>query len=394
MRIGIQAQRIFRTKKNYDDIVALATIKAIQDIDAVNEYFIFTELREENTSFFESPNFKIVELPKQTPILWEQIVLLKEVKKYKLDLLHSISGFPPILLHLKLIITVKNTADVQWRTFKLEQQWNEILYGLYVRVFISSLMLNANKLFVSSRFEMNNINAFLKSDYAKIKLVYNGVSPVFFTELSDKKMNGVREKYALPNKFLLLFGINGEVNTNLYKTLKGYQFYTEIERNPFALVILNLSKEQLLEQIIERGIDPSILSKIRLIGLESEAELPYIYKLSSVFLNTLSTDRIEIPMIEAMASGIPVISSDTKIMSEIAGGAALLSDSDNAADLAIKISRVTKTASLRRDMIFKGNARALKFTLKEMAERILNTYYELTLGKPNSLTDFKTDKFI
>jgi len=62
MKIGIEAQRIFRKKKHGMDMVALELIRNLQQIDHENEYFIFVKPDEDNSVLKETANFKIIEL--------------------------------------------------------------------------------------------------------------------------------------------------------------------------------------------------------------------------------------------------------------------------------------------------------------------------------------------
>lgn len=95
MRIGIEAQRIFRTKKHGMDMVALSLIKNLQQLDTENEYFIFVNDTEDPSAINETKNFKIVPLTPAPYPIWEQKHLAKAVKTYQLDMLHCTSNTAP-----------------------------------------------------------------------------------------------------------------------------------------------------------------------------------------------------------------------------------------------------------------------------------------------------------
>ena len=96
MRIGIEAQRIFRPKKHGMDMVALELIRNPQQIDRVNEYFIFVRPDKDDQVIRETENFRIVRIKGGPYPYWEQILLPGAARKYRCDLLHCTSNTAPV----------------------------------------------------------------------------------------------------------------------------------------------------------------------------------------------------------------------------------------------------------------------------------------------------------
>ncbi len=105
MRIGIEAQRIFRLKKHGMDMVALELIRELQKLDKVNEYFIYVRPDEDSTCIQETDNFKI-RLINGNYALWEQIYLPQAIKNDNCQLLHCTSNTAPIFVSTPLIVTL------------------------------------------------------------------------------------------------------------------------------------------------------------------------------------------------------------------------------------------------------------------------------------------------
>src|SRR3954464_11408919 len=105
MKIGIEAQRIFRPKKHGMDVVAIELIKNLQEIDAINEYTIFGR-DGVNDVIPATPNFHINTFSAFSYADWEQIGLVRKVKKEKPDVLHCTANTAPALLNIPLIITL------------------------------------------------------------------------------------------------------------------------------------------------------------------------------------------------------------------------------------------------------------------------------------------------
>jgi hypothetical protein len=96
MKIGIEAQRLFRSKKHGMDRVALELIRNLQEIDFENEYYVFVKSDEDNDALKETRNFKIVQLDGHSYPYWEQFILPKVAKKYGCEILHCTSNTAPI----------------------------------------------------------------------------------------------------------------------------------------------------------------------------------------------------------------------------------------------------------------------------------------------------------
>ena len=107
MRIGIEAQRIFRKKKHGMDYAVLQIIKELQQIDARNEYFVFVAPGEDRC-LKETHNFHVIETGNNLYALWEQYSLPKAVKELNLDLLHCTSNTAPLHCSVPIILTLHN----------------------------------------------------------------------------------------------------------------------------------------------------------------------------------------------------------------------------------------------------------------------------------------------
>ena len=198
MKIGIEAQRIFRSKKHGMDIVALNTIKALQLIDKTNEYYILTNEQDDTDCLQETANFKIVRSPGYMYPIWEQIVLPKLVTKYKIDVLHCTSNTAPLNINIPLVITLHDIIYLENNPLKLKgtlyQKW-----GNFYRSYLVPMVLKtASKIITVSNFEKNRITDFLHINESKVDSVYNGVSENFFRKVETVQANEVKLKYNLP----------------------------------------------------------------------------------------------------------------------------------------------------------------------------------------------------
>ncbi|MDQ6764427.1 MAG: glycosyltransferase, partial [Bacteroidota bacterium] len=116
---------------------------------------------------------------------------------------------------------------------------------------------------------------------------------------------------------------------------------------------------------------------IQILNYISFTEVPLLYNLAKVFLYPSHRESFGMPVIEAMACGTPVITSDTSALPEIAGGAALLVDPKNENEIAEAINKLINDAGLYERQRNKGFANAARFNWSEAAKKTMEIYNEL-----------------
>lgn len=376
MKIGIEGQRLFREKKHGMDMVALELIRELQKIDTVNEYFIYIS-PDKDVCINETDNFKIRYVDGGFYPKWEQISLPKAVKKDGCQLLHCTSNTAPININIPLVLTLH---DIIY----MEKTYYQILKGsatkyqkfgnVYRRYIVPRIVEKSTKIITVSEFEKRRIADFFKIDGNKLKAVYNGVSS-HFKKIDDKnEVLKVKEKYNLPENFLFFLG-NTDPKKNTKEVLKAFSDFCKTNNN-YQLVMLDFDKSE-LEKILFEINDTNLINRIHLTGYVVNTDLPAIYNLSTIFLYPSLRESFGIPMLEAMACGTPVITSNTSSMPEIADDAAYIIDPFKTEDITHAIISLLKKDELRKQLVEKGFKRAKKFTWKAMAENVHKLYNEV-----------------
>ena len=152
MKIGIEAQRIFRTNKHGMDLVAVQLIKNLQRIDHTNQYFIFVNPDEDTQTITETKNFKIIPLRKSPYPIWEQYFLPKAVRKYKLDLLHCTSNTAPLALKIPLVLTLHDIIYLEQFQLKLGTLYQRF-GNLYRRWVVPRIVNRCHTIYTVSPYE-------------------------------------------------------------------------------------------------------------------------------------------------------------------------------------------------------------------------------------------------
>ncbi len=376
MIIGIEAQRIFRTKKHGMDMVALELIRNLQRIDHENEYVIFVKPDDDRQVLEESPNFRIVELGGGPYPSWEQIALPMAAKKMGCDILHCTSNTAPVFSSIPLVITLHDIIYLESISiFKKGGTWYQKLGNMYRRWVVPPAVKKAKKVITVSHFEKDRINHFFGFDDDRLVAVYNGVGEHFKPVTHDKELNHVKHKYKLPERFLFFLG-NTDPKKNTPNVLKAFAGFNQRVDNTFKLVMLDY-EEAALQKILRDIGHPDLRKDIYLTGYVVNTDLPAIISQCEIFLYPSLRESFGIPILEGMACGVPVITSNTSSMPEVAGDAALLVDPFSVEDIINAMVKINANTDFREDLIARGLIRAKGFSWVNMARNVLSIYQEL-----------------
>jgi len=224
-----------------------------------------------------------------------------------------------------------------------------------------------------SHFEKNRIGEFfgMKGDN-RLTAIYNGVSEHFRPVTDTTELKRVKDKYRLPDHYFFFLG-NTDPKKNTKGTLKAFSDFIKQTGLDYKLVMLDYDKAELDKLLVEIG-DQGLIDRIVLTGYVINTDLPAIYCQCEVFLYPSLRESFGIPMLEAMACGVPVITSNTSSMPEVAGTAAYIIDPFKPEEITKAIVDILNDALLRHSLIEKGFTQAAKFTWKSMAEQVLELY--------------------
>jgi glycosyltransferase involved in cell wall biosynthesis len=114
--------------------------------------------------------------------------------------------------------------------------------------------------------------------------------------------------------------------------------------------------------------------RVHVIGHVHDDDLPALYNLSSVFAMPSKYEGFGLPVLEAMACGVPVVASNTSAMPEVAGQAALLVDAGDSDSLEVAMLRLLTDDALRAELAAKGELQARRFSWETSAQKLLEAY--------------------
>lgn len=380
MKIAIEAQRVFRKKKHGMDIVALELIRHLQEIDNQNEYFILVRPDEDNTVLTETSNFRIIEIAGGIYPIWEQYYLPKAIRKIKPDILHCTSNTAPLTTTVPLVLTLHDILYMKKIDFT-KGTWYQRFGNLYRRYIIPRIIHKCAKIVTVSDFEKQEIDKLFSLPFDRVNVVYNSYNPDFRPITASQELIFYKEKYNLPNRFILYLG-NTHPNKNLRNVLKALNHLQNENEEHIPLVMPDVEKHFLYKILHEIG-NPDLAGLIHLTGYIPNDELRYTYSLAEIFLYPSFYESFGIPILEAMACGTPVITSNGAAMPEIANDAALIVNPSKPIEIMLAIKRLLSDQNLHSYYKEAGLRRASHFTWNSTAHKMINIYEDIvTDSKP------------
>lgn len=260
----------------------------------------------------------------------------------------------------KVVLTVHDLSPLLMPEF---YSWKDRVWHWVIN--LNKLVKRANKIIAVSEFTKVSLIEKLKIPASKITVAQLGVDHENFRpNLSVDKLRDVRNTYSLPGDYILFVG-TVEPRKNLSRVIEAF----EQVNDPVSLVIagkLGWKYAAILKQI-EQSPKRRF---IKLLGYVPETDKPYIIKLARAFVWPSLYEGFGLPILEAMAVGTPVITSNVSSLPEVAGDSAILVNPFNVGDIAIGIQTLLTDDSVREHYIKAGLERSKKFTWENCAEEV------------------------
>ena len=352
------------------DYAVLHTILELQKTDTRNEYFVFVAPGEDHC-LKDSHNVHVIEIGSGFYPLWEQYSLPKAAKELNLDMLHCTSNTAPLSCKIPIILTLHNIIFLEPR-----DQMNESIYQnmgwLYRKWVVPRILKKCKRIITVSNFEKRNIINTLSIPEEKMAMIYNGYTE-WFKPVQDIEF--IYRKYIDAPSYFFFLG-NTDPKKNTERTLIAYSRYLEKSEFKRQLLIADLD-DQYLSYIIERNHIENIREKVVMPGYIANSDLPYIYNNAFAFLYPSLRESFGIPLLEAMACGTPVITSNTSSMPEIGGPNAILINPENPDEITEMMLKLETDAAFYNRQEEIGLQQATLFSWRRTAEQLLELYEEV-----------------
>lgn len=368
MRIGFDAKRAFMNSSGLGNY-ARTLMKSLLDHFPDNDFFAFTPgLKAElGKELLSSEKIKIV-LPPQImqgflSSWWRSSFVAEDIRSRNLDVYHGLSNELPqrIPFSTKKIVTIHDLI------FLRHPEWYPIIdRNIYYKKFRYACK-HADAVVAVSEQTKKDVIYYFNIPEEKIKVIYQSCGYQFASHAADQDKKQFRERRDLPERFILYVGTIEE-RKNLLTLVKAL-----IKVQDISLVVIGRKKKYFEE--VNTFINAYRLQN-RIIYPENVGaeELKLYYQNASVFVYPSIYEGFGIPVIEALSSGTPVITSTSSALPEAGGTGALYINPDDAEDLAQKINRVLGDTVLREKLIRDGYEHVKKFDPKDTASQMMSLY--------------------
>jgi len=353
---------------------AMALIKALGKFDNENYYWIFVKRNQAEDFNPKKKNFHIVLCSnilqsKILRILWEQFILPLYIKRLKIDLLHSIHYTIPLFAGCKVVVTFHDM------TFFLFPEKHIFIKRLFFKLFIYISSWRANRLIAVSESTKRDIIKFLNVNNNKIDVVYEAIDPKYYILKNESMTLWIRNKYSILNKFILYVGTL-EPRKNIIRLIQAYHNLLTKKLINHQLVIVGKKGwhyQEIFNMVNKLGLNEG-RQKIIFTGYVPEEELPFLYNAADVFIYPSLYEGFGIPPLEALACGVPVISSNISSLPEVVGDAGILIDPYNVQEISQAMFEMSKNQKKRAQFKIKGLKRAQEFSSEKLANETIKVY--------------------
>jgi len=299
-------------------------------------------------------------------IAWEQFGLPWVARNVGLDLLHSLAFVSPLAAPCPAVVTVYDLS------FLRHPEKFRASNSLYLRIFTRLSCRQARQVMAISRSTRNDVIAAYGLAPARVTVVYPGCEPQF-QPLPHAVVEAFRERLGLPGRFVLYLGtLEPRKNVGLL-----VRAFARARRPGVKLVLAGAPGWHVAETyraIEEAGLAGDVVMP----GYIKAQEKVLWYNAADVFAYPSAYEGFGLPVLEALACGTPVVTSDSAALPEVAGDAACLVPAGDEAALAAALTTLLDDDSRRMALAARGPAQAAKFSWSVAAERVAEVYRRVT----------------
>lgn len=369
MRIGFDAKRAFNNYSglgNYSRYIIANICRFFPE----NECLLYTPTIADE-ELFHHPDGTTIKKPrtiigKYFSSYWRSFRLIHWLGEDEVDIYHGLSNELPYGIHrstIKSVITIHDLIFLQLP--RLYKRFDRYVYKKKVQYGARA----ATRIIAVSEQTKQDIVRFLNVDESRIRVIYQGCHRQFYNRVSRETLNYIRKQFALPREYLLYVGTIEE-RKNLLKIVEAMH-HGGID---FPLVVVG--RKTAYYQQVRNFIEKNRMHNIHFLDQVQVSDLPAIYQGSQGFIYPSSYEGFGIPILEALNSGVPVITSEGGCLAETAGRGGLLIDPHNREHMIQAITKVLEDSALRDRLIREGGEHALKFREEQTIPALYNVYLE------------------
>ncbi len=381
MKIGFDAKRAAQNRTglgNYSRLV----LRILSQQEPANEYHMYIPKAGRMPFVAEIPtlpqlhmHFPPAGLWHRMSSLWRVWGITADIVRDGIDVFHGLSNELPLNIRhsgCKSVVTIHDLIFLRY-----PQYYKRIDRAIYNYKFRRACE-NADRVIAVSEFTKQDIMKYYGTPEEKIDVVYQGCDPVFSQEIPRGRLDEVKARYGLPDRFVLYVG-SIEERKNLMLVAEALNVMKKrCDPGCEDIHVVAVGKhtsyaDRIADYLKTNGLGGSFSFHHKV----PFADLPAFYRLATVFVYPSRIEGFGIPMLEAVSSGLPAIGCTGSCLEEAGGPGSIYVSPDDPCRMAEAVQRVWTDVALRRRMIDEGRLYALNFTDEKLCEDLVAVYRKL-----------------
>ena len=370
MRIGFDAKRAFFNRSGLGNY-SRDTISILSEYFSMNDYVLFTPKPDKSIPFYKAQNIRVVGptgfWTKKFPAYWRTYRLAEELPKNKIQLFHGLSNELPIGIENIRIPSVVTIHDIIFMRYP--QFYTPVDRNIYLKKF-NYASDKASRIIAVSQQTKDDLVEFFKVKENKIDVVYQGCNSIFWNSISETDRSDILMKYNIPADYILYVGTIEE-RKNILKVIKA------LHKSRINIPLVVVGKPTPYLSKVKAFVDYNHISNVIFLHNVPTDDLPAFYQNAKLFVYPSLFEGFGIPILEALTSKTPVITSRGGCFAEAGGKSSIYIDPENIDELADAIKQTLNDSTLRDNMIIDGFVHAQQFRQDKIASNIMSVYEKL-----------------
>lgn len=201
-------------------------------------------------------------------------------------------------------------------------------------------------------------------------------SKIRVVHLGFNRICAIREeRMDTPERFFLFVGVMKE-RKNVLRIIRAFQHFSRTHPD-WHLLLAGEAEGEYARMLKETARAGAASAQIRFLGYRTDAEIAYLYRHAAAFVYPSIIEGFGFPVLEAMDCGVPVITSRSSSLPEVAGDAAILVDPGSREEISRAMERIVSDPALGRDLILRGHEQVKNFSWEKTAREIMDIFYEI-----------------
>ena len=372
MRIGIMLRSW--SEKGGIGVYARNVTRELVAADTDHEFVLLYDDPAYVGTFGDEPRVTELALSAPGKILWDQWAVPRACKREGVDVLFHPKFTVPIFSPCPSVMVLHGAG---WFMPEMKQFWGR--WDLkYVRASMPVYCRRASKVLSVSEITREVFESELGIEPGKIRAVYFAPARIFRRVEDTGAREAVRRKYSLPERFVLsLSGYTKGPRKNIGAVVGGFARHHGLTDHKLVVVGKDCDKFRGELGIPDDGYGADVVFP----GYIEQEDLPAIYSMADTFLYPSFVEAFPVPITEALACGVPIVTSDANGLREVAGPAALYLEKSDEEHVARALGKVLTDAELRQELSRKSLERSERYSWEKCVEQTLGALVEVASAK-------------